>query len=159
MLTPAQLTTLKAAILAETNATFVAYRNGGVDSGMSEWYNEASTTDAWRIAVDAQTMDEASDYASFDTIVAGKRDSWGLFLQYAPRDFGRQKTRKVITDVWGNATAGSNAEEILQAGVEKATRGEMVFGGTAATTGTVTATKRNWVGRIETLDISKALRG
>ena len=49
-LTPAQLTTLKAAILAETDPTFVALRVATNETGMAAWYN-ADTVPvfvAWR---------------------------------------------------------------------------------------------------------------
>lgn len=156
-LTTSQLATLKAAINAETNATFVGYRQAGSTGQMAEWLNGASTTDAWRVAVPAQALDEASDITTFDSVSAGKRDAWMLFLAYAPRDMSRNKNRKVITDVWGNATAASVSEGILQASVEKATRGELVFGSAAATTGTVTAVKRNWTGLITDADVIQAL--
>jgi len=156
-LTNAKLTTLKAAIAAETDTTFVGYRTSGATGAMADWYNLASTTDAWRDNVTAQEIDEASDYSSFDSVVAGKRDAWALFLQYAPRDMAKNKNRKVVTDVWGNATAGSIAESILQASVKKASKGEMVFGGSSATTGTVTAIKRNLVYTFRNEDIVLAL--
>ena len=155
-LTPAQLATLKAAILAETNATFVALRSSGATGAMAAWYNEASTTDAWRISVPPIDSDAAPDYTTFDAISAGKRDSWGIFLAFT-RDYTRNKVRKWVTDVWGNATAGSNSEAILQAAVEKAKRGEVVFGGSVATTGTVSATKRNFIGSISNEDVVAAL--
>jgi hypothetical protein len=155
-LTPAQLATLKAAIAAETNATFVAFRASGATGAMADWYNQPSNTDAWRANVAAVESDDAPDYSTFDALAAGKRDSWALFLGF-PRDFTRSKVRKWVTDVWGNATAASNAEAILQAGVEKARRGEVVFGGTVAATGTVSATKRTWVGTISNEDVVAAL--
>lgn len=156
MLTPAQLPTLKAAILAETDPTFVALRNGGATGAMADWYNVESATSAWSTSVAPTTTDDAPDYGTFDTIVAGKRDSWGFFLAFT-RDFSRGKVRKWVTDVWGNATAGSNAEAILQAGTRKALRGEMLFGGSVAATGTVSATKLNWQGTISNEDVIAAL--
>lgn len=156
-LTTAQLQTLKAAIAAETNTTFVGYRTSGATGAMADWYNGKSNTDAWKTYMQAQELDEASDYSSFDSIIAGKRDAWDLFLRYAPRDMSRNKNRKVVTDVWGNAVASSIAEAILQASTEKATRGELVFGSTSATTGTVTAIKRNFIGQIYNQDILDAL--
>lgn len=156
-LTSGQLVTLKNAINAETDTTFVGYRTSGATGAMADWYNLASTTDAWRSDVSAQDMDEASDYSSFDSVVAGKRDAWALFLQYSPRDMAKNKNRKVVTDVWGNATSGSIAESILQASVKKASKGEMVYGGSSATTGTVTAIKRHLVYTFRNEDIVLAL--
>jgi hypothetical protein len=157
-LTTAQLQTLKAAIAAETDAAFVALRNSGATGAMAEWYNEPKSPDllAWRDNVQPAESDDAPDYSTFDAISAGKRESWGFFLAY-PRDFTRNKTRKWITDVWGNATAASNAEAILLTGTRKANRVEAVFGGTSRTTGTVTATNLNFVGTLRNEDIVLAL--
>lgn len=151
-----QLALLKAAIAAELDPAFVALRQSGATGAMADWYNQASVTDAWRTNVPAIESDDAPDYSTFDALAAGKRDSWALFLGF-PRDFTRNKVRKWITDVWGSATAASNAENILKAGVEKAQRGEVVFGGTPAATGTVTATKRTLVGTISNENIVAAL--
>lgn len=151
-----QLSTLKAAILAENNATFVTFRDSGATGAMAAWYNGDSNTDAWRTLVTPLQSDDAPDYSTFDALAAGKRDSWALFLGFT-RDYTRNKVRKWITDVWGNATAASNAETILLAGVEKAKRGEVVFGSTNATTGTVTGIKRNLIGTITNENIVSAL--
>lgn len=156
-MTPTQLTTLKAAILAETNTTFVSYRNAGATGAMADWYNGNSNTDAWKTSVSAIDLDEAADYTSFDSIAAGKRDSWRFFLQYAPRDMSKAKNRKVVTDVWGNAVANSISEGILKSCTEKALKGELVYPTNSATTGTVTAVKRDFVGRILNQDIIDAL--
>jgi hypothetical protein len=157
-MTPAQLQTLKAAIAAETNATFVALRQSGATGAMAEWYNVAISPvqKAWITSQPAADSDDAPDYSTFDTIAAGKRESWAFFLAY-PRDFTRNKVRKWVTDVWGNATAGSSAEAILQAATRNATRGEIVFGGTTKTTGTVAALELAYVGAIRNEDIIAAL--
>jgi hypothetical protein len=157
-LTNAQIQILKAAIAAETNATFVSYRNSGATGAMADWYNVAinPTQKAWITAQPATDSDDAPDYSTFDAIAAGKRDSWGFFLAY-PRDFARQKVRKWVTDVWGNATASSNSEAILQAATRNAKRGEIVFGGAVETTGTVAALDLNFVGDIRNEDIIAAL--
>ena len=39
-LTPQQLPTLKAAIAAETDSTFVSYRDSGATGAMADWYNQ-----------------------------------------------------------------------------------------------------------------------
>jgi len=157
-LTAAQIQTLKAAIAAETDATFVTYRTAGATGAMGEWYNVAinPAQKAWITNQPSTDSDDAPDYSAFDTIVPGKRDSWGFFLAY-PRDFTRSKVRKWVTDVWGNALAASNAEAILQAATRNATRGEIVFGGTTRTTGTVAALQLNRGGTLSNEDIVLAV--
>ena len=112
---------------------------------------------AWKTAVPASDSDEGVDYSTFDTLVAGKRDSWRFFLAFS-RDFTKVKVRKWITDVFGNATAGSNAEAILNAGVENAKLVETIIGGDVRTTGTVSAIARNFVGTVSIEEVNNLLK-
>ena len=57
-LTNPQLQTLKAAIAAETDPTFVALRTANDSNGMADWYNGASTFVVWRTNV---TRDETGN--------------------------------------------------------------------------------------------------
>jgi hypothetical protein len=50
-LTTQQLQTLKAAILAETDPAFVAFRTANNEQGMADWYNSPSTFVVWRTNV------------------------------------------------------------------------------------------------------------
>ena len=157
-LTTAQMQALKAHIVADPTL-------GPISSGPSTDYqaianalnaDASPTTLAWMTAVAPQVLDEAPNYNQFDAISAGKRDSWFAFLAF-PRDLTRQKVRGWITDVWGNATAGSNSESILLAGTEKASRAEVVIGGTTRTTGTVSALDRGWTGELSAFDIGAVM--
>lgn len=156
-LTNQQLIGFVAAINAEPNVA--AFKAAGDDASIAAYYNGNSGTDAWNTAVSGRDMDEAADYTSYDSILAGKRDAWALFVQLAPRDMSKNKNRKVVTDVWGAATAASIAENILKACTRKATRLEALFGGTVVNTGTVSATKLTFEGRVSDSDVAKALRG
>lgn len=148
-MTPEQLATLKTAIIADPTAN--AIRLAGDTSSLMAWCNAASGTLSWRTAVQPQESDEAATYSTFDSLVAGKRDSWKLFLGYT-RNFSRKKVRDWIVDVWGAATAASISEAILQSGTVLATRAEAVFNGTGKTTGTVTAINRTWEGFVSQQD-------
>lgn len=162
MLTPAQLTALKAAILAETNVDFVAARANGQTPLMTAFFNadKSPAVKAWRTAVPPEVSDEATPWVNFDTITqAGKRDSYlHAFMRY-PRDYSKGSVRKWITDVWGNATAASNAATILtDAGLRNITRAESVLGGsTQVATNSVTAVKLTWEGPLNDSDIGAAL--
>jgi len=91
-------------------------------------------------------------------VVAGKRDAWAMFLRYAPRDMSKGRNRKVVTDVWGTATAASVAESVLNAATRKITRGENYLGGsTTVGTGTVTARNLSWEGSITNDDVVQAI--
>lgn len=153
-----QLATLKAAIAAETNAGFVASRTAGSTGAMADFYN-TNAPGPVKVWVKNQTpaaTDESADWTLFDAIAAGKRESWGFFLAYS-RDYSRNAIRKWVTDVWGNATAGSGAEKILQGALRNARRGELLFGSTDRTTGTVTAGDLTAEGEITNDNIVKAL--
>lgn len=165
-LTTAQLTTLKAAILAATLiASFAAGaqtlkpgqlatactackadaacntpRQIGDAVSVLNWLNAARNPAslAWSKSVPFEVSDEAPSYTAYDTLSQGKRDSWVRFLA-TTRDFSRNKVRNWVTDIWGNATGGSNAESILQAGTFNATNVQFAIGGNTKTTGTVSA--------------------
>jgi hypothetical protein len=155
-LNPAQTATVKAYILADpvlgplTSGTGTDY--GAIALALSA--TAAPATLAWKPSVPAADSDDAPDMSTFDALTAGKRDSWALFLGQTTRDFTRNKVRKWITDVWGNATAASNAESVLLAGTENAKRVEVVLGGTTRTTGTVSALARNYVGDVSLPEIA-----
>lgn len=154
--TNAQLQTIKTAINADPALASQPMTSAGALAIAVELNKTASpVTLAWRTAVPPQDSDEAPAYTAFDSIVAGKRDSWGYFLGY-PRNFGKNKVRNWIVDVWGSATAGSNAEAILQAGTENAKRIEVILGGTTKTTGTVSALDRNYAGTIDSEHVQLA---
>jgi len=83
-LTTAQLTTLKAAILAETATAFVTFRQQGATGAMADWINGTLQPNviAWKSSATATELDEGADYSAFDSVAAGKRDAWAMFLQY-----------------------------------------------------------------------------
>lgn len=155
-MTPEQRTVLAAAIRANpATAQLCIDRN---DSAIKAWLDAYASpvTKAWITAQPIADSDDAPDYSTFDALVAGKRDSWGFFLRQ-PRDFTRSKVRKWVTDIWGAATAGSNAEAILLAATRKTTNCELIFGGTDSTTGTVTAKKLVFEGSASSEDVGRAL--
>lgn len=157
-LTLAQLQTLKAAILAETNSTFVAHRNNGDTGKMAEWYavDAAGNQKCWRNDVSQSDLVEATveNLAVYDNLTPGKRDAWSQFQNAAPIDFNRNKFRSAPGKVW----AATERDAILNGYcVRNASRGELVFGSADATEGTVTAKKLNWQGVLTFTDIINAL--
>jgi hypothetical protein len=58
-LTTPQLQTLKAAIAAETNPTFVGYRTNGQTGLMADWFNGASAFVVWRTNVASDEIGNA----------------------------------------------------------------------------------------------------
>jgi hypothetical protein len=153
MLKDAQLTTLAAAIAAETDQTFVGFRTTGNNTEITNWYNAASTTDAWRYHAERSTLFEATDVTKFDGLTAGKRDAWRLLMDNTPIDMGRNANRKAVQDIWGN----TDSVAVLQALREKATRAQVLFGGTSKTTNTVTALDRAFTGLLSIDDVRAAV--
>ena len=150
-LTSTQQQTLKAAILAASPPL-----NMEDYGAIAAWLNTLQTDLGWRTSMTIRDVDDAPDYSTYDSLLQGKRDSWDRFLAFE-RDFSRNKVRKWVTDVWGNATAGTNSEAILQAATRKITRAEKLLAGSTANTGTVTAYKLNWEGSIDIFEIGGIL--
>lgn len=150
-LTNAQRTTLKNAIAAEPSlAAAYAARD---DQTIADWCNAASSTDAWMYAADARTLFEAGDVTKYDSLTAGKRAAWDRVERNAPIDFGRNKMRTAVVDIWG----ATDAVAVLQALREKATNCQSKIGGTSKTTQTVTAIDRAWSGVLGRDQISDLL--
>lgn len=148
-LTTQQLTTLRAAVFATPAAA--ALLTAGNVVGLMDWCNANSGQKRWLPAADPLSVEEAPSYTSYDSLMQGKRDSWMVFLRNA-RDFGRNKVRSWVVDIWGNATAGSNAESILQAGTANATNAQVALGGQSKTTGTVAAVDTSFEGDVDERD-------
>jgi hypothetical protein len=157
-LTPEQQTTLKTAILADPA---LAPLTSGPTTDLVALQialnvDKAPNVKAWVESVSPETTDEACNWSQFDSIVAGKRDSWSFFLS-RPRNFTRAKVRLWVTDVWGNSTAGSNSEAILLAALENASVAESIIGGPTRTTGTVSGIARSFIGDLSLQDVRDAL--
>lgn len=81
MLTNAQKATLKAAILAETDATLVQYRVNGQTTMIAEWYNRPAEPAhyVWRSTFTSAEAREAiaggDGLGQLDNLTAGKRDA------------------------------------------------------------------------------------
>lgn len=154
-MTPSQLQTLAAHIRANADAEVVAALAVRNDVALAQWYNQPSTSLAWCHNVQRQELFGALNLTTYDGLTAGKRDSFRLIFDSAPVDFTNDKIRAGIVDIF--ALADENA--MLWAGTCYATRGELVFGGTSATSSSVTAIKRSFTGEISLDDVSNALNG
>lgn len=153
-LTPQQRASVRAAAMADATAsTFI--KNGDVYS-LLMWLNAPKTPTAlaWRTSAPSREVGQAPSYTNYDTLVAGKRDSWRLFLS-DPRDFTLEKVRAWVVDVWGKATAGSNAAFVLMAGTEPVTNVQAAIGGAMQQTDSVSALVRLFDGQIDMEDASE----
>lgn len=146
---------LGVALRAETNPGVVAAIAARNDTYVTDWCNGLSTTDAWLSNATDRDLFEATDVTKFDGLAAGKREAQSRMERFAPLDFARQKMRKALQDIWGNA----DSVAVLQALRRKATRGELYLGGVEATTNTVTALRLNFEGSVSAEDVGRALNG
>jgi len=153
-LTDTQLTTLGAAMMAETDPVFLA-RIPGDDMWVTQWVNTETANDAWHNGCAKRELFESTNVTKFDNLTAGKRDAWKLMLDNAPIDMTRQPMRKAIIDIWGSVDSAS----VLQSCLKKATRGEMYLGSSTVATSnpTVSALKLNYQGAISLNEVSMAL--
>jgi len=152
MLTLAQETTLVNALKASTDQTLVPLVAARDNVLIADWLNTLSTTTVWNEAMSARDLFEAMDVTKFDSVLAGKRESWRLFLDFAPHDFGKPAIRKVIEDVWGT----TDGVAILQACTRKDPNGELMLGGSTETRNTVSALDLNKEGPFSVNDVSIA---
>ena len=158
-LSNAQMTTLKAAIAAETNATFVARRTAGDRRGMADWLNNNQTPQesAWSTGVSRDTLLDATDVAAFKLLDQASREAWiNVVVNSAPANMAKAKNRKDVVDVWGaNATAAG----VLTACLRPITRVEKMLIGASPTqtTQTVAGLKLDWTGPITASQIGDAL--
>jgi hypothetical protein len=159
-MTPAQLTTFKAAILAEADPTLVAARQAGDEQAMATWYNGATSSIVWRSSTSADdllnaiawanltpadTADGTATYTNRALACQAKQLNLQVLLQgRSSLATGKLNLRQGLSDALQNVPAGTGGT-LLDAGwagagkvkatISRAcTRAEKVF-----TTGTGTA--------------------
>ena len=72
---------LKAAILAEADAGFVANRTAGNTGAMADFYNEATATMVWKPRVTITELLNSVVWADFVTLTVDKREAWFALTQ------------------------------------------------------------------------------
>lgn len=151
----AQIDSITAAVVVSVDPYVVQLRAMG-DRGLAvsmlrDWLNSPSSQTCWHDEVSGGDLEALTNFVTYDGLSAGKRDSWRLLTNNS-RDPRKAKIRKAIVDVWGAATAGSNAESILQGCTRMSSNAEKLVGGTIKTEGTVSAIDCQWHGTIGEVD-------
>ncbi len=155
-LTPQQLTTLRAAILAETDAAFVEARTQGATGTMAAFYAQPAvpTFYVWRNNYTPQQIAGAIDngITQLDALTASKRDS---LLWWAERshDMTRAQSQAAVNDLCGSQNTLKAA--ILDGGKRALSNGGRLFAsgtGSLAVPGATT-----FDGEISGDDIAEAL--
>jgi hypothetical protein len=183
-MTPAQLTTLKAAILAETTPAFVTLRQAGNEQGMADFYNADSGSVVWQTAAPVSAVQDAVDYTAFtpngtidgtavvtNRLLAAQTKQINLQLMLQGKttlDATPGRVRGALLDATTNLPTGTNGALQSAAGVDgarvlnaltrPATRGERLYTASASTTGTVSAFRLSFEGSVTAQDVSDALR-
>ena len=160
-MTPVQLATLKAAILAETDPAFVAARTAGAEQPMADWYNAASTFVVRKRSVDSSAIGPILNYVAVSNLTTINRDRATTFIALNPVSFAPTADIEAYFDTTFNGTLGgegANTRAALQALWRRlSTRAERLFctgTGTTVSPGTLGA----FEGSISAQDISDALR-
>lgn len=153
---------LKAAILSETDPTFVAFRQANNEQGMADWYNAASTFYAWRTSVSRaeiynRTSAEATNWSwtFYKNQSAVEQNAWVQMFMGDQADFSQDNLRAGIAVIFTSASA-VNAAHSLAIGKRLATRGERVYA-TGAGTLQTPGKFGSFQGLITAQDISDAL--
>ena len=156
-MTPSQLTLLKAAILAETSPTFVAFRTAENETGMADWYNAASTFVVWKSAVSIGETGQAFNGTEWAGMTSANHTRLQTVAQYmASYRPGLSDIRAMFNDIWSGAGGVLTRASLMALWKRLALRGERVF---ATGTGTdVAPGALVFEGQISAQDISDALR-
>ena len=130
-LTPAQLTTLKAAILAEIDPAFIALRQAGAEQAMADWYNANSTTVVWKTSVTRDDVTvEGFDWTQVDNLTTGQARIWDLLFDTQTKAINSSEPgkRAAIGECWkGTAAKLAVGTFVVSKFKRFATRGEKVF--------------------------------
>ena len=100
MLTPTQLSTLKAAAMADPTAS--QYLTNGNDNELADWFNQQQTFVAWRSKLTPEQARSAiiKGATQLDGLTVGKRDSL-FYLVSGDLDVSDAAVRTAIDDLCG----------------------------------------------------------
>lgn len=180
-MTPAQLATLKADILANPDLASQPLTNLG-SIAIRDLYNTASTTDVWRTEAPVKDIYDAIDWSKFTPadaadgtaiytnrvlLIQTKQMNLQSMLQgRATVDASKANVRAGLRDAVialpagaagaSVAAGGASGVTVLTALTRKATRFEKLFSTSTATTGTVTANLLVLEGSVSSDDIQTA---
>lgn len=107
-LTQAQLPTLRAAILAETGPTFVAYREAGAVGAMAAFYNEASAFVVYKSSIQTAEVGKTVNYDAVAAMTATNLARIDTFQVLNPESFdpSRSDIRSYFANTFSGALGG-----------------------------------------------------
>jgi hypothetical protein len=104
-MTPAQLATLKTAIAAEADPTFVGYRTNGQTTLMADWYNGASTFIVFKTSETVASVGLAVNYVAFEALTTANLEKINTFTRLNMASFAPSKSD--IRSFWSNVFSGA----------------------------------------------------
>lgn len=157
MLTDIQLSTLRAAILADTTPDVVAARAIRNDTELARLYNSPGSFVVWRTSVPVDEYREAVTWTEVDSLTVGKSRIWEWVTanMTLPLDTSKPGIRQGLADCWGSGTATRTA--LLAVAKRAATKAERLFAtgtGTLGSPGLLT-----FEGQISIDDVGRAMNG
>ena len=143
-LTTSQLQTLKADIVAQTDPTFVTYRQQGATGAMADWYNQSSTFVVYKAIILMADVGKVINYDAVGALTTANTSRIQTFQQLNPISF---KPTADVRSFWDNTFSGALAgqgqatrDALVALWKRFALRGERLYAtgtGTDATPGTL----------------------
>lgn len=139
MLTTEQLATLRAAILAETDATFVAARTAGATGAMADFYNQTASPAfyVWRRSLSRHailtgTSDDGTTFAwaagAYISRSQGERDAFReMFSSTGSVDPSLASIQAAFNDIFSGTGGAGNRAHITAMSRRPVTRAERLF--------------------------------
>lgn len=160
-MTPAQLATLKTAIIADPTAG--PMRAAGNTVSLLAWCNGSSATLAWRTAVSGTEVYDAHKPVEYIARSNQERGAFDLMCgSNRQHDFTVAAKRNGVADIFSSATNSTSRTAIFAVAQEYATNAQLALGGSTASVGnngnmseTVSAFKRNWIGYVTQDEVNK----
>lgn len=120
-------TALKTRINAETDPTFVAHRAAGNTAAMADWFNVATTTDAWKPRVTIRELLSSVVWSEFIALSIAKQQAWFALTQGGDQgvDATQARIRQGFVDIFGGASV--TVANLSAAAQEKVTRYQLAF--------------------------------
>jgi hypothetical protein len=156
-MTPAQLSALKTALLADADSAVAAAVAARNDTEIARLYNLSSTFIVWRTRVPMAEYRAAITWTEVDALSVGKARIWEWMTggQTLELDASDVAVRQGIADAW--ASNSTTRPALLAVGKRAATKAEAVFATGTGTTGTPGALV--WEGTVNINDIGAAFNG
>ena len=154
MLTPTQLSTLKAAAMADPTAS--QYLTNGNDNELADWFNQPQTFVAWRSKLTPELARAAiiKGATQLDGLTVGKRDSL-FYLVSGDLDVSDAAVRAAIDDLCG--TQNTLKGHLTAAQKRTATRAEKALAnGTGTDASPANLGWEGWISGNDASDIRSA---